>query len=184
MCLEKYIVEQCAPTLASLKTGTLFGVMENDAQELMQQVSRWQRELSSKGLILILLRYRNGRALIYLGRLSQLARDLSAPGAEKLLKRCGYEALDIEGALECLRERVCTQDIFPHEIGLFLGYPIDDVIGFMRYGGKGSKYTGCWQVYGDVQEAAEKFGRYRKCSKIYKRLYGEGLGLKQLTVSA
>ena len=28
MCLEKYIVEQCAPTLASLKTGTLFGVME------------------------------------------------------------------------------------------------------------------------------------------------------------
>ena len=44
MCLEKYLVEQCAPTLASLKTGTLFGVFEDDEAELARQVREWQLE--------------------------------------------------------------------------------------------------------------------------------------------
>ena len=37
MCLERYIVEQCAPTLASIKTGALFGVIDPDTEELLRQ---------------------------------------------------------------------------------------------------------------------------------------------------
>lgn len=48
MCLEKYLVEQCAPTLASLKTGSLFGVIEDDAGELTRQVAEWQAQLAPK----------------------------------------------------------------------------------------------------------------------------------------
>lgn len=136
MCLEKYLVEQCAPTLASLKTGSLFGVIEDDAGELTRQVAEWQAQLAPKGLILTILRYRRGRALIYMGRLSQLKRDLACPGAEELLRSCGYEHENTEGILRQLRRRVCTCESFPHEIGLFLGYPLTDVLGFIQDGGK------------------------------------------------
>ena len=184
MCLERYIVEQCAPTLASLKTGTMFGVIEQDVHELTRQVAEWQAELAPKGLVLTILRYRGGRAPIYLGRLSQLSRDLAAPGAAELLRCYGYAEPDTENALRRLRERVLTTESFPHEIGLFLGYPLQDVIGFIRDGGKNSKCTGYWQVYGDEQDAVRRFERYRKCSEVYMRLWAGGKSLQQLTVAA
>ena len=31
---------------------------------------------------------------------------------------------------------------FPHEIGLLLGYPVEDVLGFIRHQGKNYLYTG------------------------------------------
>ena len=142
MCLERYLIEQCAPTLASLKTGSLFGVIEPDEAELRRQAALWQSELATKGLVLSILRYRNGRALIYLGRLSQLSRDLSAPGAEQLLARCGYIGSEPGAALRRLSERIHTAESFPHEIGLFLGYPLEDVLGFIQYGGKRSTGNG------------------------------------------
>ncbi len=183
MCLEKYLVEQCAPTLASLKTGSMFGVIDEDMQELARQVSEWNAALSPKGLTLTILRCRQNRALIYLGRLSQLRRDLSAPGAAELLQKCGYTAVAESEALERLRERVCTSESFPHEIGLFLGYPLPDVLGFIQYKGQNSKCTGYWQVYGDEQDAQRRFKSYRKCSEVYMRLWRCGRSVQQLTVA-
>lgn len=184
MCLERHIVEQCAPTLASLKTGALFGVIEPDSAELLRQVEHWRSRLADKGLVLSVLRCRKGRALIYLGRLSQLERDLAAPGAAELLKRCGYASHSCPEALETLRRRVLSEEGFPHEIGVFLGYPLPDVLGYIQNRGKNSKLTGLWQVYGDADEAARSFRRYRKCSELYRRLYDSGRGLMQLTVGA
>ena len=184
MCLEKYRVEQCAPTLASLKTGTLFGVFEDDEAELARQVREWQLELAPKGLVLTTLRYRNGRALIYLGRLSQLERDLSLPGAGALLRSCGYETGGAVSVLDKLSERLGADEGFPHEIGLFLGYPLPDVLGFIRYGGKNSKLTGYWKVYGDERDAERRFTSYRKCSEIYLRLWEKGRSVRQLAVAA
>lgn len=48
---------------------------------------------------------------------------------------------------------------FPHEIGLFLGYPLEDVAGFMELGPCSCKCTGCWKVYGNVEAAKKKFAQ-------------------------
>lgn len=56
--LEKYIVEQCAPTLASLKTGTLFCVDTEEPDELLRQIGLWDCELRPKGVSITLLRLR------------------------------------------------------------------------------------------------------------------------------
>ena len=60
--LEKYIVEQCAPTLASLKIGTLFCVDTEEPDELLRQIGLWDRELRPKGVSITLLRLRGRRA--------------------------------------------------------------------------------------------------------------------------
>ena len=57
---------------------------------------------------------------------------------------------------------------FPHEIGLFLGYPPEDVDGFIRNGARCAKCVGPWKVYGDEQAARCKFAQYRKCTNVYR----------------
>lgn len=45
-----------------------------------------------------------------------------------------------------LIRRVRHEEDFPHEIGLFLGYPSEDVSGFIKHGAKNSKCVGTWKV--------------------------------------
>ena len=78
-------------------------------------------------------------------------------------------------------EALLTSD---EEIGLFLGYPLCDVLGYIKNRGQNSKLTGWWQVYGDEAEAARLFSRFRKCRDVYSRLWSEGRSVQQLTVCA
>lgn len=181
--LEKYIVEQCAPTLASLKTGTLFCVDTEEPDELLSQIGLWDCELRPKGVSITLLRLRGRRALVYMYRRTQLRRDLSETGAAELLRSLGYVSAEPEQALTRLRERLSGEE-FPHEIGLFLGYPLCDVMGFIRNRGQNSKLTGWWQVYGDAEAAELTFARFRKCRDVYARLWSAGRSVQQLTVCA
>ncbi len=80
-------------------------------------------------------------------------------------------------------ERMRGREDFPHEIGLFLGYPPEDVYGFI-HARLGAKCCGCWKVYGDVDAARRTFAKYRKCTKVYLRCRAEGRGMGRLAVSA
>ena len=73
---------------------------------------------------------------------------------------------------------------FPHEMGVFLGYPLGDVIGFIKNAGQNCKCVGCWKVYCNECEAERTFARYKKCSEIYRRLWNQGRTVMQLTVAA
>ena len=91
---------------------------------------------------------------------------------------------EINKALKELKERLHMCEKFPHEIGLFLGYPLGDVKGFIKHRGQNCKCTGCWKVYCDEREARRQFCRFEKCRSIYCRLYREGRALSRLTVAA
>jgi len=56
---------------------------------------------------------------------------------------------------------------FPHEVGLFLSYPPEDVKGFINHCAGGFKCAGLWKVYGDEEKARSLFEKYRKCTEIY-----------------
>lgn len=49
--------------------------------------------------------------------------------------------MTLEQLLERLSGRISASEDFPHEIGLFLGYPVDDVTGFIQ--NKGRNYLLC-----------------------------------------
>ena len=91
----------------------------------------------------------------------------------------------LEEALETLKKRLSESGEFPHEIGLFLGYPPEDVEGFIENRGKNCKCVGCWKVYGDPEQAVRQFARFKKCREVYLRLYRDGKkSLDQLTVAS
>ena len=70
---EELIVRQCAPTLAGLKTGSLFSYRYPSSEELRESLRRFNRRLRAKGLRMLMLRRREGRALIYVYRPDRLA---------------------------------------------------------------------------------------------------------------
>lgn len=132
--LEKYLIEHCAPTLASLKTASLFSY--HAAQDPEDDVKHLNRIFRDKGVELLILKREENAMLIYVCRRTQLAKDLERPGAKELLERYGYTDTSVDGAIERLRMRLASGDGFPHEIGLFLGYPVEDVLGFIEKPGK------------------------------------------------
>ena len=115
---EYQIIRFCAPTLAGLKTASLFCCDAPDEAELLGQLRHWNTSLAPKGLRMLPLRIWNGRALIYLYRPKALARDLACEDAACLLNGSGYDGTEPSGCLRCLMDRLqCQKDGFPHEIG-------------------------------------------------------------------
>ena len=117
-CFEQYLIDNCSPTLASLKTANLFNYRYSSTDELNKAVERWNKELSGKGITVTVLRKRENTALIYVylemlsdllitrektadaravGRYTATSARLCAPlrdstSAELSTKRCGQTA--------------------------------------------------------------------------------------------
>ena len=164
---EELLVEQCAPTLTGLKPASLFRYQADDRIESVQAAVHWARELEPYGITVRVLKVcpKTGASLIYLYRKTELLRLLAEPAVLNFLKGSGYET---EGGgdqlLRQLSRRLCLEEEFPHEIGVFLGYPLEDVEGFIRHRGRNFSLCGYWKVYGDPEEAQIKFERYRCCT--------------------
>lgn len=186
--LEKYLIEWCSSTLASLKTASLFnwfykkdGISLDDMKQKIQEMNE---KFVHKGIEIEILREDEQSALIYVYRINKLKSDLKRQSVRMLLEKQGYNCDDLKSSLMTLKKRLKDLKKFPHEIGLFLDYPIEDVIGFIRNKGSHFKCCGYWKVYGDEKEAARQFTKYDKCNRIYKKLWLEGSNIMKLTVAA
>lgn len=179
---EDLIVQLCAPTLAGLKTGSLFTCPYQSEAALLDDVRALNRRLHSKGVRVLVLRVRR-RALIYLYRPSSLERDFSDEAVASLLTDFGYPAESADRCVVQLARRLRTCPDFPHEIGLFLGYPPEDVRGFVENKAQDCKCVGCWKVYGDEAAARRRFAQYKKCTDVYRACWARGRSIERLTVA-
>lgn len=176
---EELIVRHCAPTLANLKTGSLFVCPITDRPSFFSSLRSLNELLVPKGLRALPLRIREHSALVYLYRPSRLKKDLEDPAAIKILQDHGYSCYG--KCLPKLIERIRSSEEFPHEIGLFLGYPPEDVQGFLDH--RPCKCSGCWKVYGDENKAKKTFDLYKKCERVYCQQLARGIDIKRLTVA-
>lgn len=184
MLLEKSLIEYCSPTLASIKPANLFSHPFSPEMDLASQLTCLNDQLGEKGISLLLLCRHGNKALIYVYRKALLQADLNRPEVSKFLQAYGYEHMEVDAALNRLKERLNQEGEFPHEIGVFLGYPLGDVVGFIQNGGKNCKCTGCWKVYSNECEAVKLFARYKKCRTMYVQLWQNGRTIWQLTVAS
>lgn len=179
--LEEHCIRYCSPTLASLKTGSIFSCPYTSKENLLPIIRTLNKKVQHKGLRVIPLRYGKKQAIIYVYRPNQLEEDLKQPIAHTLLQKCGYCCKKSNCCIQQLVLRLKDYKDFPHEIGLFLGYPPEDVKGFID--NKKETYCGFWKVYTNPEKAKRLFGQYKKCSEIYMKLWNNGASLEQLTVA-
>ena len=187
---ETVMIEQCAPVLAGLKPAGLFRYETRDCADLARRVRSWNKQLNSKGLRVRVMKgcARTHRFLVYVYREAQLSAVLADKAVQEFLRQEGYqlpaEQEQTGALLNQLSRRLCCQAEFPHEIGVFLGYPLPDVVGFIENSGRNFTCCGCWKAYGDPQAAQRHFAQLRKCTAVYLRLFHSGTPIARLTVAA
>lgn len=162
---DELVVSQCAPTLAGIKTANMFSAEYESREEVTAELRRLNAVLVPRGLRIVPMRFMQSRVLLYLYRPEALRRDLADSAAQDILRECGYgKCSRAESCLSCLIGRLRNNADFPHEVGLFLGYPPEDVRGFIENRASGFKLIGCWKVYGDVDAARKKFESFESCT--------------------
>ncbi|QNK40644.1 DUF3793 family protein [Caproicibacter fermentans] len=149
---ESVFVEQCAPTLAGVKPSNLFSFQSFDEDIVKKAVSGQDLELHAYGLSVCLLKQcKTGFFLIYTYRMEWINRILSEQANRDFLERSGYAISNgFTGILRQLSNRFRLERQFPHEIGLFLGYPLHDVVGFIENNGRNFTCSGYWKSYEDT----------------------------------
>mgnify|MGYP002594635209 CR=1 FL=1 len=181
--LEYTLAFHGAPALAGIKPADL--VAWGSPQVCMGTLLEdYRRQLSRCGIQLRLLCSCRPRCLILVYRPERLAAQLARPQVRALLAREGYQAGYPCGSCgQCvarLVQRLRTEEDFPHEVGLFLGYPAEDVEGFRLHRGRDYKLCGCWKVYSDVEGARQCFRRYDRCRAALCRRVRAGGSLPQM----
>ena len=96
---------------------------------------------------------------------SAIKEILEQKDVRGFLEGLNYPSLDVEAALNQLVERYQLYHC-PHELGLFLGIPLEDVKDFMECGTKECKLCGYWKVYNDPENALKIFAAYDQAKKV------------------
>lgn len=173
--LEKKLVQFCSTAMAKIKSSSMFSVKRyeylNEELEVLRDV------LNKLGIEIRTIYADDNRVLLLVFCKSVLENTLTKKENKEFLCEYGYQAdCALEQSLAKLSSRISTCDSFPHEIGIFLGYPVEDVIGFIT-NPSGSKLCGHWKVYGDEKYCRALFKKYNKCTQAVMRRVESGHSL-------
>ena len=165
-----------APTLLGVKCANLFSV---DLSEFpADDVEAYFTDKDAfTGLYARCLCRCKKRTLIYVYHRALLEMWFSDERVSSFLEECGYDrALSVNEKIDILAKRISC-DSFPHEIGIFLGYPLDDVLGFIKNGGANCLFCGFWKVYSDPEGAKRAFSSYVHCREYLCNTIKSGVDL-------
>ena len=175
--LRFQVVLQCAPFLKGLKASCMISLGEDLCAGLPMM-------FGEMGITWRILLRKNGKCLLLFYRAEDLEECVDCPGARKILERFGYRGMDLGEMLDHLEKRLCSMEGirkgFPHEVGAFLGYPAEDVEGFIKNNGKKYLFTGYWKVYHDPSGAAETFRAFDEVREHAVNEYLSGRSLQEI----
>lgn len=182
---DKILAFHCAPALTGLKPANLFSYRKDSSSGIEPVIDDFNRKFNSLGLYIKKLCECDRRYLFLVYNRTLSEENLLLPEKQALLERFGYTAeSSLEEKLELLASRIISEHDFPHEIGLFLGYPIEDVTGFIRHSGKNYKFCGYWKVYGDVSQTCALFQSYTECRDHICGQLCEGVSIHEAVINA
>lgn len=178
--LEVKIANQCAPVLAGVKPSNML-VLEN------KHIRDVVRVLEGTGLSWRCLYAGEEKNIWLLYRKEAMEEIVGGKEQMLFLREWGYEEDTLERMLmkfsQRFRQYRKDKNLpFPHEMGVFLGYPMADVKGFIKYEGKNYLYCGYWKVYENVEERKELFRTYEEIRKVFVEEARKGKNLWQITM--
>ncbi|MDR2044935.1 MAG: DUF3793 family protein [Clostridium sp.] len=140
-------------------------------------VEAWRKRrnalLRATGLQTKEIATRRGAVLLLMYDEPALCVRLRDERTVSLLAEYGYPAgCDPGEALACLQARFTDQG-FPHEVGIFLGYPAEDVWGFIVNEGRNCVCCRYWKVYHNAEQAQETFRRMDEAYRAAMELLAE-----------
>lgn len=175
--LKNQLALQCAPLLSGIKPSNLLTLRNHSVEEVETVFAGTDitvQILCQTGRQTVLLLYREEELLAY----------INTPDVKQAMQRFGYRTLHLTDIFKDLCTHYETymtdRESFPHELGLLLGYPVEDVLGFVENQGQNYLYSGYWKVYGDVSRAKALFNQYTEAKEHAIRMVVAGGEIKAL----
>ena len=163
-CFESLLGLHGAPTFAGEKPAVLLSFRKSQFDDFDAMLASFLPCFHCKGISVLRLAEGEEYVLLLFYRARRLARCVKRPEARKLLAERGYDA---DAPLAAL----------------FLGYPPEDVRGFIEHHGRDCALEGYWKVYGDPDVARALFAQYAACSEEFCEKLEAGVRFEDLVVA-
>ncbi len=175
--IDLQLAFQCAPLIVGLKPSNIFNISSEDYFVML-------RILRNSKISWHVLGKKCDKMMIFLYHRESLDKYLKEKEVRKILREEGYicDNLDcIIKEFENRYRRYLQKNVeFPHEMGLLLGYPAEDVLGFIKYKGDKSIYTGYWKVYKNKEKKMEIFRNFENAKERLIQLLSYGVGMTDI----
>jgi len=158
--LLKYLTVKLAPVLVEVKPSSLIALLNCRECEQRNRCELWEKQWKClvKTLKVSFKELRDtprGKQMLFYNP-EELFSTIVRPENLSYLEQFGYSGCAcLNDYLELLKRRFNSSP-FPHEIGIFLGYPLKDVQGFIEKREKRSLplvNIGRWRVFGEPGES-------------------------------
>jgi len=165
--------KQCAPVIMGIKESNLLKIKTADEKKMKRIFEGTDIEMKKL--------YSINRMSVYIVyKRSMLEEYVRRTENMDILLENEYTDTDFDSMLDILSARCKKWTVdyndYPHEIGIFLGYPTDDVKGFIVNNGHNFIEMGYWKVYSDVNEARRLFSAYEEAEdKVMKYFYANAV---------
>lgn len=168
LTFQKKLVVHSTPTLLKMKTGNIFRIYKTDVPNFQECYEYFKNHLIEYDIDFQILKDSKNSILLYVYQPKQLNKLLSCHKIENFLNSYGYAN---HNPIDYLKYRF-EQVNCPHEIGIFLGYPLNDVISFIEQ--KECQLIGYWKAYSNIKNVKRTFYKYDCCYKTVRRRVDEG----------
>lgn len=174
---ETQLVLQCAPLIMGLKISNMFTINNS-------QLRRIKNLLQGSRIKLYVLCTKDEKTTVFLYNEELLARHLEKKKIREFMRHYGYHFCEPEYVLFCFQRRYRSyrvgESVFPDELGILLGYPLEDVEGYIKNEGRDALYIGYWKVYDKVQAKKEIFRMYELSRETLLMLMGKGMKMSEI----
>lgn len=179
MSIDQIIIQCSAPSFCGIKPGNMFTM---SSELYSTDVARkYKKEFFKHGILLKTFKTSKNLVMFFTYDFVWIRKILDD---SLVLAYLGGKNYPVEkGTFAIMNElfkRLKLQNGFPHEVGIFLGYPLEDVINFEQQEGKNCKYCGYWKSYANPEEAKRFCGKYKCCSQMCKKWFDEGFTIPQI----
>lgn len=175
--IEMQLAMQCAPLIAGLKISNLLIIPYQEEREVIELLQK--TEISCYRLLVSM-----DKVTLILFRQNELEAFIGGADVEKCLENMGYTEYSLDRILCTFRTRyreyMTHGGKFPHEMGLLLGYPVEDVEGFIENEGKNCLYSGYWKVYHNLSEKKKLFERFRLAREMMMDMISKGVKIADI----
>ena len=189
------LVRNCSSVFAVVKPAAVFShklcgacgscscVSHHMTSVEREVVRAFAHGLGDQGIRLDVVGVNKGRLQLLVWNEGLVSQVLEDADVREFMVAQGFDASDASALMAQIRRRLCNFHLgisadYPHEIGVILGYPLEDVLGFIHHDREVER--GPWRVYGNVENARRCFERMQQSQEAYQRLYEQGMTLGAL----
>lgn len=181
--IETFLVYNLSLVIAGIKPAVTVTIKKNNQKLYKAWNDFGINFIDNINLKFIELRQSSSSIIVMIYDEFILEKELNKQAHKEFLFNIGYPHNEcIDNYINTLKFRYEKYHC-PHELGLFLGIPFEDVKDFMECTTKKCLLCGYWKVYNDSNKAKNIFNKYDKVKEYTLKNMLEGTSSRDLALS-